>query len=91
MQFVTRDQLPHPLPPRVWCDFNSGDQDGCYWVLAREDLAAAGPVVGARVLLWDWDDEPLEVLAQVAVLETWNGSWCARPVDDTFYSGPVPW
>jgi|JI10StandDraft_1071094.scaffolds.fasta_scaffold1381379_1 hypothetical protein len=91
MDFITRDHLPNPLPPRVWCDFNSADEDGRYWALGLDDLAAAEATVGVQVLLWDWEEEPLDVLAQVAVLEAWSGRWCARPLSDAFYSGPLPW
>ena len=91
MRTLTLDQLPKPLPPRLWCDFNGADADGRYWVLGLADLAAGCAFVGAHVLLWDWEEEPILVLAQVATLDCINGHWCARPLIDGFYSGPLLW
>jgi len=96
VDIIERDQLPAPLPPRIWCDFNacgwSGDaDDDCYYVLDPDDLAAAGASEGRSVLLFDWEDDGESlVLARVAELESHGGRWRARPRTG-FYFGPKPW
>lgn len=96
MDDLDRAQLPTPLPPRVWCDFNacgwSGDpDDDCYYVLNSDDLRAACASDGLSVLLFDWDDDTeTQVLARLAQLESYRGRWRARPRAG-FFVGPTPW
>lgn len=95
MQFINREDLPSPLPPRVWCDFNAcgwngEDDDDCYYQLDSADIDAINSPE-ATVLLYDWeDDHETEVLAQVGRLESWRERFRARPLGG-FYSGPKLW
>ena len=96
MHFIGREELPSPLPPRVWCDFNAcgwsgAEDDDCYYQLDAADIDAIQRNEGTTVLLYDWeDDEETEVLVRVGRLEFWQHRLRARPVGG-FYSGPRPW
>ncbi|MEO8269316.1 MAG: hypothetical protein ABI557_06325 [Aureliella sp.] len=93
---MEKDQLPIPLPPHIWCDFNAcgwtgAHDDDCYYVLDFACLDNFSPSEGMSILLFDWDDEAKSyIIARLARLEKFESQWRARPSGD-FYSGGVPW
>lgn len=91
MDEISAAELPDPLPPRLWCDFNSFGLGGepVYFTLDRETLNALPARIGLEVFLWDESDET-EVVGCVAKLEWVKAGWCARPVGG-MYIGAPPW
>ncbi len=88
--------LPRFLP-RIYCDFHArgwsgAEDDDCFYVLHREQLAALPPREGLRVLLWMDSDEQnilaIEGLLEHHELNSTYAGWRARSVHGTEYEGP---
>ena len=77
-----------PSPLRVYCDFNSHDDAGAYWILyyndrlLTEQITELGLAEGSEVVLYQ-DDDDFEVPATLKIGRTWGGegeqSWLAFP------------
>ncbi len=94
MDKISATDLPDPLPPPLWCDFNacgwSGEpDDNCYYVLDRRALDALPARVGLEVFIWGETDETT-IIGCVARLEQFDDGWRARPVSN-FYVGAPLW
>ena len=91
------NELPIEELPAVWADLNAqgweGNGDLAFYVLDPVALAAAHPVAGKCVFLWD-HEEPATILGWVAALEYVSighfTGWRAVPVPGSFYRGPRP-
>jgi hypothetical protein len=77
--------------------------DNCFYSFNREHVAQLAALVGARAVLYSYDSHT-EVTACEALIETCRSGWrgepecsfffCgfrARPIEGSWYSGPVPW
>lgn len=83
---------PDPSLPRIWCDFNTGTEEGGYWVLDVKDiqLIKPGPMEGMRVFIYDFEnEEKTEIVGCEAFLKKENRLWIALPDEETWYSGKV--
>ena len=77
--------------------------DTCYYSFDREQVSQLSELVGSRVVLFDYDSQT-EIVGCEAIIETFETGWrgeighsfwyCgfrARPIDKTWYWGPIPW
>jgi hypothetical protein len=78
-------------------------EDTCFYSFSRSQVDLLPSLIGSRVVLFDFDSKT-EVTACEALVESYRTGWrgepeqsfwfCgvrARPVEGTWYWGPVPW